>query len=342
MYNKIYEEYGKMLLEKVPEVIFVSKKWSDKDLVWPFSDLDFRLITDNQVIDFYTINETMFFIQKAIIQKDSKILARVLEHPPGYIFKYSELVDNYIEDVNNWSFCYGDKDRFEKIKKLNQEKDLFDSAYYLNIIRKRYKKFSFDTEYIFDDEKLNKYYQLYCIIWHYYFPCIYALNSLKKHSSQKAKIISTHNLQNKIILSAYNDIIFNNFDNLYKYDLIDMIIAIDEVLEYNVEKINLDKKYNNLLNTNKYLEAISMLRTRISRYMLYLDNSQKNKDYLIKREINELKFIISEIYKKNRDHKIKQLYEYIYSDRAAINILKYTVNYLYKNKDYFNRLMNMS
>lgn len=342
MYNKIYEEYGKMLFEKVLDVIFVSKKWSDNDLVWPFSDLDFRLITDNKTIDFYTINEIIFSIQKEIIQKDSKILGRILEHPPGYIFKYSELIDNYMEDINNWSFCYGEKKKFDQIKKINGEKRLFDYNYYINIIKKRYKKFSFNTEYIFDDEKLNKCYRLYCVLWHYYFPCVYALNSLKNHSSQKNKIISTPNSQKEIILSVYNDIITNNFDNLYKYNLTSVINAVDTEIKYNIEEEELNNK-NNCVNTNKYLEAISMLRTRIARYLLYLDSPQNNnKDYLIKREINELKFIISEIYKKNNNFEIKELYEYVNSDKEAINILEYTIKYLYKHRDYFNQLMNIN
>lgn len=341
-YSSIYETYGKKLSEKIPELIFVSKKWSDNDLKWPFSDLDFRLILKDGFLDFYSINEKAFLIQKKMVKKNSGILGRILEHPPGYIFKYSELLTNYLEDINNWSFCYGDKKRFESIKMSNCNKKSFDYTYYINILRKRYKRFSFITEYKFDDKVLNKCYQVYCILWHYYYPCIYALNSLQNHLPQEYKILDFYHPKQKIIMSAYKDIVSNNHESLYKYNLDDLIICVDNEIEQYVSKLNVDIKMDSVTKDN-YFEAIAMLRTRIARYLLYLDDlPNSDKGYLIEREINELRFIFSEIYKEQKNSVIKKIYDYICGDKDPADILRFTIKYLYENKDYFNELMNIN
>ena len=336
MYREIYKEYGKRLKETEPDVIFVSKKWCDNDLIWPFSDLDFRIIVEDKSIDFYEFNMALFHLQKRLIKKDYKTMKRILEHPPGYMFKKSELLYNYLEDINNWSFCYGDEKIFSEIKNMNTNKNKFDANYYMRIINKRYKKFSLDTEYEYEDAKLNKCFQNYCVLWHYYLPCIYALNSLESNIPQGNKTANISSIKNKTICSVYNYIANNNHNELIRYDYLDLSKIVEDEIKPRIKNLKPKK-----VISEQYLEAIAMFRTRIARYLLYLDNIKSDKDYLIKREINELRFIIFEIYKKHDDYIMKELYEHINSSNDAKKIIEYVLLYLRDHKNYFNKIMNM-
>lgn len=338
MYSKVYKRFGKLLFNQQEELLFISKKWSNCDLVWPFSDLDFRIIVKDKTIDFLKVNTYVYEVQKHLILKDER-LKRILEHPPGYIFKYNELKENCFEDVNNWSFCYGNYKKYIKIKIKNRHSNL-SKQYYLNIINKRYKKFSLKNDYKNFNPKTNKKYNLYCSLWHYYFPCEYAINSLSNFKPEKYKI-NFRLIESGLLKKLYYDIIKDTKNYEEKYELNNVVKEIDLRLEKKLQRchINLLEKQERY---DRYFEAVAMLRTRISRYLLYLDTELKyDRDYLINREINELRFIFAEIYSKNKSKIIKVVYEYVISDNKPRNILEYTLKYLNQNNKYFNSLMNL-
>ena len=85
-----------------------------------------------------------------------------------------------------------------------------------------------------------------------------------------------------------------------------------------------------------------MLRTRICRYKLYLDDTLTfDRNYLINREINELRFIINEINNKTKNTKVEELLKYINEDdKEPRDILEYSLQYFYNNKEIFNNIMN--
>ena len=339
-YEFIYEEYGEKMKNSIGDIIFVSKKWNDADLVWPFSDLDIRIILEKKKYDFFEINEKIFEVHKRI-EKQNKINQRILEHTPGYVFLENELFNHRVEDVNNWSFCYGDISKFKKLKdyykrfnKANKNND-----YYKRIIIKRYKKFSFDNEFNqYKNEEHDKY-MIYCIVWHYYFPCIYAIYSINDNKVKNRKIDENF-IKNDMILSIYKKIKDGSISNK-DYNINDLIKIVDKEISQELIKNNIKLIIEKSDDTN-ILEAISMLRTRICRYKLYLDDTLTfDRNYLINREINELRFIINEINNKAKNTKVEELLKYINEeDKEPRDILEYSLQYFYNNKEIFNNIMN--
>ena len=337
-YKKIYEKYSENIMRDIDDIIFVSKKWNDADLIWSFSDLDLRIILENNNYNFFKINEEIYKTHKKIVSL-AKNNQRILEHPPGYIFFEQELINNRVEDVNNWSFCYGNKSTFNNLKNLYSNRtDCKNINYYKKIIAKRYKNFSFKNEFNqYKGEELWKY-RIYCAIWHYYLPCLYAIYSISDIEVKKKKCAE------ELIKNQYLKEIYHNIKNnsISRIDVDQLLKIIDTEISNELKQNNIDLTIGETSEKDNILEAISMLRTRICRYKLYLDSTLEfDRNYLINRELNELKFIINEIHKNMKIKETKLLLEHINLD--SINTkdkLEYTLKYLYDNQEVFNNIMN--
>ena len=208
----------------------------------------------------------------------------------------------------------------------------------MKIIAKRYKNFSFKNEFNqYKGEELWKY-RIYCAIWHYYLPCLYAIYSISDIEVKKKKCAE------ELIKNQYLKEIYHNIKNnsISRIDVDQLLKIIDTEISNELKQNNIDLTIGETSEKDNILEAISMLRTRICRYKLYLDSTLEfDRNYLINRELNELKFIINEIHKNMKIKETKLLLEHINLD--SINTkdkLEYTLKYLYDNQEVFNNIMN--
>lgn len=342
-YKLIYNEYGKKISSKIQEFEFLSKKWQNKDLYFPFSDLDFRIVLNANNVDYFKINEDIYKIHLQLVKKDVR-LSRIIEHPPGFIFSNEELLifNKYNADVLYSSFCYGNGKNYKKIKRKCKKEFLYNvniENNLYNILNKRYKKFSFDTEikeaYYFD---IRKYY-VYCILWHYYFPCIFAIRCLKNKKICSKKI-STLLLFDLSFIKLMSIIKIKRETTI---DFTELINKIDKKIENKIIK-DLMLNSNEDKKNKSQIECVGMLRTRVCRYKYYLSNELTfDTEYLIEREISETKNIFEELYKNNNiknKEKILDIIKILYMQNiSSKEKLELILQELYNNKEYFNYIM---
>ena len=117
----------------------------------------------------------------------------------------------YLEDFRIWSFSGGDFKRFHSFCEVLNNRSDFDRSFYHKFIEKRYRKFSLKTEYRDYPKKLLSAYEVYCVLWHYYFPCMFAIKSLKEGESGRYKVHREF-LKPGYINDLYQQLRDNNYD----------------------------------------------------------------------------------------------------------------------------------
>lgn len=337
-YNTINKEYIEKIAGEIDGFLFASKKWVSEDYLWPFSDFDYRIVLKNgNKVDFFRLNEILYSIQLKM-QTDNPKLCRILEHPPGYLFFESEIMTNYLEDFRIWSFAGGDFEKFARFRGILECCNDFDMRYYQQIIKKRYQKFSFKTEYRDYRNNLAFSYDVYCVLWHYYFPCIFAIQSLKERKSKGRKI------HEEFLNDVY---IINLFQRLREgsccfeeVDIPSVVAEVEKSITDALIGVEFDKVHDDNSVKLSFFEALGMLRTRIARLRLYLEPDQIDRHYLVEREIIELNNIFSSLYQFVCSEQIKEALTILHLDITEEARLQELLHYLYNHRTYYNDFMN--
>ena len=199
---------------------------------------------------------------------------------------------------------------------------------------KRYKRFVMKHEYKYRDSKTNEIFKKYCILWHYYIPCVYTINCL----------VYKVNFANKINESWYSDtfrrLIMQFKQNIVPDDKAEVVINnVDMELEGLLKKYNiLWQGYKNIIGS----EAKFMLRTRISRLLYYLyPPGSIDTLYLQHRECGELISIFKFYHSNYSNNKIWTNFLEILenSDISITKKLNNILTYWKKNRAEMNEIM---
>ena len=123
-YKKIKEIYWKKLQEQSHNIVLLTHKWSDSDLLYPFSDLDLRIITKD-IVDSFDLNEKLYQAHYNAV-KETEYGDRILEHPVGLMYTETECLHQQIYEIDfvKTSFINGDKNLFVKTQNAIKPKKL--------------------------------------------------------------------------------------------------------------------------------------------------------------------------------------------------------------------------
>ncbi|MBO4616099.1 MAG: hypothetical protein J5717_01995 [Lachnospiraceae bacterium] len=309
-YKKVEDIYWDKVLEQSNQVVLLTKKWSDEDLLYPYSDLDLRIITQDN-IDFFELNEKLYKAHCNTVMEveDGE---RILEHPAGFMYKVSECVGNevYKIDFVKTSFVNGDEDLFIRAKSSLDPKEI-DKGWLESFYNKRYKRFTMKYEYKYKDQAKNKIFEKYCIVWHYYIPCVYALQCM----------VSGINFTNKIDRDWYSPEFQKKIED-FKHGIVPKEEPEELIREVDAELGKLVQKYSinwHIKDSKVGYEAKYMLRTRISRLLFYLyPVNSIDTMYLQQRECGELNSIF-QFYKENTAGKIWDSFLLILNDDCSVS-----------------------
>ena len=310
-YRDIVDEYYWELKQNLGDDISLFIKWKTDDFVFPFSDVDMRIILN----DYGSITDTNYILYEIHKKMVAKVPfgARILEHPYGFLYFTNDASKGILvpDDIKRCSFANGNPRYFEELKKAAGAYSM-STSYISRILDHRFGKYNTNNEYVFKDYSYQKQYSTYCLLWHYYIPCVYAFECLKA-----AQVYDT-----KINLEWYN----NDY-------LKQIIIDYQEgfIRDYSNEIVlrEISNEIECLQTTSSYFEkndysineAICMLRIRICRILYYLNPpSDVNTDYLIRRELKELSFISSRLHEHFQftDDESFSLLQNDYDNRAKL------------------------
>lgn len=331
-YKQIEYIIGSQLAKYIPEVILVTKKWNNTDYIYPFSDIDYRLVVEDGT-DLFRLNERLY---EAHYKCASEISygTRILEHPPGFIYYQKELKNLSIDrDIFcRDSYSSGDKKLFDETYS-RIETSLANSFQVYESFKQRFNKFSLKYEFKSYDSELKQFYEKYCVIWHYYLPCIYFLNVLKNNRTYNHKI-------NDCWYSGSFLELIEDFRNKKEpsRDMEDLIKLVDEEL-ITITKNNTNFKSN--FEKTDSNDVLFMLRTRIARILYYI-NPPKACDtlYLQERECKELNKIFVSFYKNETNTIWKSLLNVLGSNwLSTTNKLQEIVKILYSERSYLSEIM---
>lgn len=288
-YKDILDEYYCELKRNLGDDISLFIKWKTDDFVYPFSDVDMRIILN----DYGSITDTnhiLYEIHKKMVVK-VPFGARILEHPYGFLYFTSDAANGTFvpDDIKRCSFVNGNPGYLEELKKVAGACSM-STSYISRILDNRFGKYSTNNEYIFKDYSYQKQYSTYCLLWHYYIPCVYAFECLKANQVYDTKINLKwyNNDYLKQIIIDYQEGNIRNYSN-------------ETILRQITNEIECMQVNNHCFEKNDYSinEAICMLRIRICRILYYLNPpSDVNTDYLIRRELKELSFISSRLHEQ--------------------------------------------
>lgn len=335
-YKQLSSQYVNRLQNIINDIDFVAIKWDYTDYLYPFSDLDFRVVLNDNEVDFFQINKKLFDTQIEL-QAETINNQRIFEHPPGFIFFKKEIEQIYIEDFRTWCYAGGKLSDFERFKFLLSKQSTFDENFYLKIIAKRFKKFSFATEYASFSKKNMIDYHAYCILWHYYFPCIFALASLNAKKSVCRKVDSNR-IQDKYIKNIFDLLVGKR--KVSHLNEADLIAAVDTDVENRFDNTKF-KMISSARKPNVY-ETLAMLRCRLARLYLYLSEDGVDRRYLAEREINELGLIFGTISYYYASDIVNEANSIINSCDSALDVLRNLLIHMLSNKHYYNSIMNCS
>ena len=331
-YKKIECVLENQFAKYIPEVILITKKWNNNDYVYPFSDIDYRLVVEDGT-DLFRLNEQLYEVHYKCAS-EIRYGTRILEHPPGFIYYQNELKNL---SINRDIFCRdsylsGDKRLFDDTY-FRIDTSLVDSFQVYEAFKQRVNNFSLKYEYKSYDSELMQFYEKYCVIWHYYLPCIYFLNVLKDRRTYNQKI-------NECWYSEPFLTLIDDFRNKKEpsRDMKGLIKLVDDELNIIMKnklyfKLNYEKKDNN--------DVLFMLRTRMARILYYLNPpSACNTLYLQERECKELKKIFFSFYINEKNDIWKSLLNVLESNSlSTTNKLQAILKYLYSERSYMSEII---
>jgi hypothetical protein len=320
--------------------LFVTRKWKENDYVWPFSDMDYRFVLKaDACVDFFALNEKIYRVQIEMQHRDTHY-QRILEHPPGYIFFEDEIESVYFEDYRIWSFAGGDEAAFCRFQEYLNTCNDFDAPYYHKILAKRLGRFTLDTEFADYDSPQLAVYNTYCVLWHYAFPCLFALHSLHRQRSVGCKVHPAW-LENASLKSCYARMIAGeSAENMPPMET--LVKATTAEVQSTANRLGAATDYTgrSLTKGLPYFEAVAMLRTRIARMLLYLEEDAVDRIYLIKREAVELAGIFESIALHNGSDTDRRACVLLHQNQTAVDKVRALWTYMLENKSYYNDLMN--
>lgn len=190
MYNQIENSYGEDLSHRIPSYLLLAKKWQDEDLIWPFSDLDFRVLLKNLPASWIELNEHIYDTHRTHV-RSHPLNQRILEHPPGFIFLAREIEGGWgpAADIATWSLCHGPQKILHSFQMMSQATPWSpeDADYYYSLLRARLGVYDLANDS--DDNIVGNraYYALHCICWHYFMPVWFASAALTQRARLRGK-----------------------------------------------------------------------------------------------------------------------------------------------------------
>lgn len=340
LYRTYNTQYIEAINSAIDTVLFVTRKWQESDYLWPFSDMDYRYVLKTDAcIDFFALNKCIYQVHLAIQHQDVRC-QRILEHPPGYIFFANEIESIYFEDYRIWSYAGGDEIAFCRFQAHLNACDDFDAPYYHRILSKRLGRFTLGTEFADYESPQLAVYNTYCVLWHYAFPCLFALHSLHKKRSVGCKVNPVW-LEDPSLKSCYAHMIAGeSAENMPPMDM--LVKATTAEVQSTADRLGLPTDYLGFSLTKglPYFEAITMLRTRMARMLLYLEEDSVDRIYLTKREVVELIGIFESIALHNGSDTDRCACVLLHQNQTAVEKIRVLWTYMMENKSYYNNLMN--
>jgi hypothetical protein len=286
-YRPVELAYGAGLSRAVPQFLLLAKKWQDEDIIWPHSDLDFRVVLDEHPSDWLAFNESLADLHRELVSSDQS-LRRVLEHPPGFVFVRSELERLLVRpaEIAAWSISHGSAEHLERWTSQHAEIEWSadDDEFYASILRARTAGCYQLAADALDNVVLDRrQYLHHCVMWHYYAPCLFATTALGSRDRPPGKTFALRAA--KTTLAA---LILASAQAGYDAPATDSALLHLSAHEFYRAESH-DRPTSRTGHLRRVTMALATLRCRPARYLYYLDApTGVATGYLIQREAKDL------------------------------------------------------
>ena len=290
IYQEITDAYASELRHELGSRFSLFAKWAPDDYVYPFSDVDLRIAVP-KVEDLYEISDILCRVHRKMAAS-IPFGDRILEHPYGFLYVDRDIGEDRVvaDDIKRCYFVNGEAKAFRKLAEAAGAHGMSPS-YLRRIIDGRLGRFTTVNEYRFKDPVYQKRYETYCLLWHYYIPCVYAAECLKAGTVYPQKICADWYRSDDLreIILEYREGRTGAYDN-------DLVLQETErelrglLAELPDEPAEIPRERDRAAAA----EAVCMLRTRCCRVDYYLAPPPGvGTEYLMRRELKEFQRIAS-------------------------------------------------
>ncbi|MEV6678625.1 hypothetical protein AB0N09_17450 [Streptomyces erythrochromogenes] len=192
LYAQATDRYLRELTGAGLRPVLITHKWQRPDLIAPHSDLDLRLILSSTPPSWANYGDRLFRAHSRAVAADP-LHARLLEHPPGFIFTTSELDAGLVQpaEVVTWSVAHGEHQLLEPWVKGAESAPwtTADARFYGALLKSR-----IGGRYRLGDDSADNVtgdladYARHCVAWHYVAPCWFAAACLSKRTRLQGKL----------------------------------------------------------------------------------------------------------------------------------------------------------
>ena len=318
IYQEITDAYASELRHALGSRFSLFAKWTPDDYVYPFSDVDLRIAMP-EAEDLNEISDILCRVHRKMVAS-VPFGDRILEHPYGFLYLDRDIAENRViaDDIKRCYFVNGEVSAFRKLA-VAAEAYAMSDPYFLRIIDGRLGRFTMINEYRFRDPVYQKQYETYCLLWHYYLPCAYAVECLKAGRVYPQKICLDWYRSEYLsqIILEYREGRIGVYDN----DLV--LKETERDLRRMLTKLP-DRHASRRQEEDRALvtEAVCMLRTRCCRIAYYLAPPLGiDTKYLMRRELSEFERIAC--YLDTCGEAAKELRQILRSDGSEAQKLRY-------------------
>lgn len=192
LYTRASNRYLRELTGAGLRPVLITHKWQRPDLVAPHSDLDLRLILSSAPPSWANYGDHLFRAHSRAVASDP-LYARLLEHPPGFIFTTAELDAGLVQpaEVATWSVAHGEHRFLAPWARAAEAAPwtIADARFYDTLLTSR-----IGGRYRLEDDSADNVngdltdYARHCIAWHYVAPCWFAAACLAKRTRLRGKL----------------------------------------------------------------------------------------------------------------------------------------------------------
>ncbi|MGW3056441.1 hypothetical protein ACWC98_10925 [Streptomyces goshikiensis] len=194
--SSLYEETGRLYRAELARAgigrVGIVHKWGRPDLIAPYSDLDLRLILDTAPTSWSGFDERLAAAHHASVEADPAY-ARVLEHPPGFVFTRAELDSALVQlaEVATWTLTHGEQETLQMWRKhaVDEPWTASDARFYRSLLEGRVGgRYRLTADAIDNVHHDIAGYRRHCVAWHYVAPCWFAAACLATRSRFPGKL----------------------------------------------------------------------------------------------------------------------------------------------------------
>ena len=174
-FEAVNERVGESLAAKNGHLVGLVAKWEKSDLVPGLSDLDFRVVCDDQTTaeDWVEIDRHLGQIHLEMVRTHPE-WNRINEHTPGAGLTVRELMDErfYNPEYAVWDLWWGEEDWFAALKQkvYSRPFDLIDEHYHLSRFLGYYSPYIHGIDPPINLGPFEPKYALHSRCWHYFAP----------------------------------------------------------------------------------------------------------------------------------------------------------------------------